>query len=51
MGTPQGATNETNEPKETNEDTEIKKSQKSDLKFDLTKVELPNGFKIIGPKQ
>ena len=49
--TPQGATNETNEPKETNEDKEIKKSTKSDLKFDLTKVELPNGFKIIGPQQ
>ena len=51
VGTPQGATNETNEPKETNEDKEIKKSTKSDLKFDLTKVELPNGFKIIGPQQ
>ena len=33
MGTPQGATNETNEPRETNEDKEIKKSTKSDLKL------------------
>ena len=37
VGTPQGATNETNEPKETNEDKGIKKSKKSDLKFELSK--------------
>ena len=45
VGTPQGVT------KETNEDKEIKKSTKSDLKYDITKVKLPNGLKIKGLKQ